>query len=236
MPTAVFVDAGFYLKRFPVVYPNKDSSDPAVVAKTLYEMALDHLTQRGGPERRVLYRIFVYDCPPLTKKAQWPISKAPLDFSRTDTATLRLQFHEELKRLRKVALRLGRLQDLKTWRLKPQAMRNLLNGKRSFDQLTDHDFVYDVSQKGTDMKIGIDIASISLKKQADQMVLISGDADFVPAEKLARREGIDFLLDPMWGQISDDLIEHIDGLNSTCPRPSSYTSRDPAAALPAPGR
>lgn len=219
MPTAVFVDAGFYLKRFPVVYPNKDSNDPAVVAKTLYEMALDHLTQRGSSERRTLYRIFVYDCPPLMKKVHLPRSRAPLDFSRTDIAGFRLQFHEELKRVRKVALRLGRLQDRKAWRLGTGAMRDLLRGERMFDQLIDQDFVYDVSQKGTDMKIGIDIASISLKKQADQMVLISGDADFVPAAKLARREGIDFLLDPMWSQISDDLMEHIDGLHSTCPRP-----------------
>jgi uncharacterized LabA/DUF88 family protein len=30
-----------------------------------------------------------------------------------------------------------------------------------------------------------------------QIVLISGDEDFVPALKLARREGIDFILDPM---------------------------------------
>ena len=51
------------------------------------------------------------------------------------------------------------------------------------------------------------------------MVLISGDSDFVPAAKLARREGIDFVLDPMWSTIRPDLHEHIDGLKSVCPRP-----------------
>lgn len=41
--------------------------------------------------------------------------------------------------------------------------------------------------------------------------MISGDSDFVPAAKLARRAGIDFLLDPMWSeQISDSLSEHIE--------------------------
>ena len=64
------------------------------------------------------------------------------------------------------------------------------------------------------MKIGIDIASLSYKHQVDQIILISGDSDFVPAAKLARREGIDFILDPMWGNIRDELIEHIDGLKS----------------------
>lgn len=64
------------------------------------------------------------------------------------------------------------------------------------------------------MKIGIDIASITYKKQVDQIILIAGDSDFVPAAKMARREGIDFILDPMWSNIKDDLFEHIDGLKS----------------------
>ena len=225
MPTAIFVDAGFFLKRFPVVYPSKDQNDAAVVARTLHEMALNHLTQKGDAERRDLYRIFVYDCPPIMKKAERPVSRSPLDFSRTATATFRLTFHDELKRLRKVALRLGRLQDRRTWRLKPNAMRALLRKEKQFSDLTDNDFAYDAIQKGTDMMIGIDIASVAYKKQSDQFVLVAGDADFVPAAKLARREGIDFVLDPMWNPIADDLNEHVDGLRSTCPKP--------AASLPA---
>lgn len=34
-------------------------------------------------------------------------------------------------------------------------------------------------------------------------------------DKLARREGIDFILDPLYSPIKDDLFEHIDGLK-TC--------------------
>lgn len=64
------------------------------------------------------------------------------------------------------------------------------------------------------MRIGIDITSITLKKQAKTIVLISGDADFVPAAKLARREGVEFVLDPMGHGINDDLFEHIDGLQT----------------------
>lgn len=64
------------------------------------------------------------------------------------------------------------------------------------------------------MKIGIDIASLAYKKQIDQIILISGDSDFVPAAKLARREGIDFILDPLWASIKPNLHEHIDGLRS----------------------
>lgn len=63
-------------------------------------------------------------------------------------------------------------------------------------------------------ELGVDIASLAYKKQVDQMILIAGDSDFVPAAKLARREGIDFILDPMWADIKSDLFEHIDGLKS----------------------
>lgn len=219
MPTAIFVDAGFFLKRFPKIYHTKDTSDPCVAARTLHEMALGHLSQRDGAEQRDLYRIFVYDCPPLTKKAELPISGKAIDFSETDTAKFRLAFHNELKCLRKVALRLGRLQDTKNWRLKAPVLRAILRGQCLLGTLTDADFVYDVRQKGTDMRIGLDIASVAYKKQVDQLVLISADADFVPSAKLARREGIDFILDPMWAPIAPDLNEHVDGLRSTCPRP-----------------
>ena len=221
MPTAIFVDAGFFLKRFRRVYRHLDAQDPVLVARTLHGMALDHLTQKGDAERKDLYRIFVYDCSPLEKKAHLAISKKPIDFSTTDTAMFRNNFHSELKALRKVALRLGRLQDSRSWRLKPSVLGDLLKGLRDFSSLTDFDFAYDVRQKGTDMKIGLDIASVAYKNQVDQIVLVAGDADFVPAAKLARREGIDFILDPMWSTISDDLHEHVDGLRSTSPRPPS---------------
>ena len=65
----------------------------------------------------------------------------------------------------------------------------------------------------------------AFKKQVDQIVLIAGDADFVPAAKQARREGIDFILDPMWQPIPPNLNEHIDGLRSTCPQPQRRASR-----------
>jgi uncharacterized LabA/DUF88 family protein len=65
------------------------------------------------------------------------------------------------------------------------------------------------------MKIGVDIASLALKRFVDRIVLISGDSDFVPAAKLARREGIDFILDPMGADVEPSLFEHIDGLESS---------------------
>lgn len=52
----------------------------------------------------------------------------------------------------------------------------------------------------------------------------AGDSDFVPAAKLARREGVEFILDPMWRSVRPDLFEHIDGLQSGLPRPKEPNS------------
>lgn len=95
----------------------------------------------------------------------------------------------------------------------------MLRGKRRVEDLSPEDVLPAVRQKGVDMRIGIDISSLALKRQVDQIVLFAGDADFVPAAKLARREGIDFVLDPMWRSIPPGLIEHIDGMRSVCPKP-----------------
>jgi uncharacterized LabA/DUF88 family protein len=85
--------------------------------------------------------------------------------------------------------------------------------------IQDHEIQLQLLQKGVDMRIGIDIVSISLKRQADTIVLIAGDSDFVPAAKLARREGMEFILDPLWQNVNADLFEHIDGLQSGFTRP-----------------
>ncbi len=128
-------------------------------------------------------------------------------------------FHNELRKLRKVALRFGRLADFGRWEIHPGPLKRLLKRQISVNELQERDLFYSVQQKGVDMRIGLDIASLAFKRQVDQIVLFAGDSDFVPAAKLARREGIDFILDPMWRAVSSDLHEHIDGLRSTCPKP-----------------
>lgn len=198
-----------------------------MISEKIYETALRHLDQKvaGKQIRKDLYRVFAYDCPPLAKKVHYPVSKKSLDFSRTQDAIFRNNLHIELVKLRKVALRLGRLSDHSHWRLHPDATKDLLKMKRTLSDITDEDFQYEAKQKGVDIRIGIDICSLALKHQVDQIVLISGDADFVPAGKLARREGVDFVLDPMWSNIGSDLTEHIDGLRSTCPRPAKVDAK-----------
>ena len=142
-----------------------------------------------------------------------------IDFSKTKTATFRLELHNQLKQTRNLALRLGVLDERNSrWKIKdPKKERKYIAGKLT-EKLIESDIVYHAPQKNVDMKIGLDIASISYKRLADKIVLISGDSDFVPAAKLARREGIEFILDPMRTEIKPDLQEHIDGLNTTLPK------------------
>ncbi len=218
MPTAILIDGGFLLRRFRACYPGKDSTSPQVVAKTVFELALGHLEEKS--HRHDLYRIFFYDCPPLQKLAHFPITRKSVNFAKTPQAIFRLALHDELRKLRKVALRLGHLMDNSEWKLKEGRLKQLLGGTLQFDALQDGDFEYVAAQKGVDMRIGLDIASLCFKKQVDQIVLVAGDSDFVPAAKLARREGTDFILDPMWHPVHPSLHEHVDGVRSTCPNPA----------------
>lgn len=213
--TAILVDGGFFLKRYRSINKiNKiKKMDPIKTANDLWEMCLKHLTQAKN-EKYNLYRIFYYDCLPYDKKQHNPVTGKAIDFKKTEQYKFQVEFLEELKKKRKVALRLGVLEDRKRWIIKPSVTKSLLNKSFNIDDLTDEDVQFDFIQKRVDIKIGLDIASITLKKQVNQIILISGDSDFVPAAKLARREGIDFLLDPMWNPIKPHLFEHIDGLSS----------------------
>ena len=216
MPTAVLVDGDFFIKRYRYL---RGSQLPGKAAVDLHWMCCQHLKDKKSTDRRTLYRIFFYDCPPLTKSVQNPVTKRAYRFADTPTAVWRFAFHEELKKLRKVALRLGYLNErMGQWIIKPEVLKMLLQGTKSLAELTESDLRYDVKQMGVDMRIGLDIASMSYKRQVDQIVLVAGDSDFVPAAKLARREGVDFILDPMWASIRSDLHEHIDGLRSVFPK------------------
>jgi uncharacterized LabA/DUF88 family protein len=220
---AILVDGGFFLKRYRSINKIKNL-DPQKTAKDLWEMCLKHLTQANN-EVYDLYRIFYYDCSPYSKKQHNPLTGRSVDFSKTQQFDFQTNLFQELKKKRKVALRLGKLEDRKRWIIRPTRTKDLLLKKIKIDDLHEDDVQFDFSQKMVDIKIGLDIASITLKNQVDQIILVSGDSDFVPAAKLARREGVDFILDPMWNPIKPHLFEHIDGLVSKIRRPVNSNNK-----------
>jgi len=235
--TAVLIDGAYFIKRFRSIEP-QNAHNAVRAAEFAFSCALAHLTQRNGQNKEAslradLYRIFFYDCEPVEKKMHNPITNKSVDFSKSEEAIFRRALHEELRKKRKVALRLGQLSTDANWTLKPGVIQQILKKEITFDELSENSVVINVRQKGVDMRIGIDITSIALKKQATQIVLVAGDADFVPAAKLARREGVDFVLDPMWNnRVPTSLNEHVDGIRSTCPRPPSRSLAPAADAAP----
>lgn len=212
--TAILVDGAFYRKRAFTLLGDKS---PAERAKELSTYCHRHIVDEK--EGASLYRVFYYDCPPSTKNVYHPLLKRTIDLGKTDDYIWATEFFKELKHQRKFALRLGRLAEEQAYfNIKPQVMRKLLSGSMTIEHLSEKDFSLSISQKGVDMRIGVDISSLAYKKQVERIILISGDSDFVPAAKQARREGIDFILDPMRAPVKDDLYEHIDGIRTKAPK------------------
>lgn len=208
--TAILVDGGFYRKRASFLAGQKSALDRA---DELYRYCLRHLSDKYNDT--YLYRIFYYDCPPLDSSIYNPITKKVINLKSSETYKWTVDFYNALKTKRKIALRMGKRDENRTYySIKQETIKKLLSGKIKVEALTEKDLQLQAGQKGVDMRIGLDISSMAFKKQVDRIILISGDSDFVPAAKQARREGVDFILDPLDQAISSDLLEHIDGKQS----------------------
>ena len=211
LKVAILVDGGFYRRRAYSVFGDLS---PEQRANELDTYCRRHLSEtiNGVLHEHDLYRIFYYDCAPLNKTIFNPITKKNVELSETNVYSWTKIFLTELKKKRKFAVRLGELADSGIgYYIPPAKTKDLILGKTSINDLQTNDLSLNVVQKGVDMRIGLDIASMAYKRQVSQIVLISGDSDFVPAAKLARREGIDFILDPLGYGVGEKLIEHIDG-------------------------
>lgn len=209
---AILVDGGYYTRRAKTLWGDRS---PEESAEILHRYCIQHLHHRenGVPVRDQLYRIFYYDCPPMDRNVYHPLLKRDRCMKKEPLYAWMIAFQEELRSKRKLALRLGRLSDNDIgYSLTLDTVKKLCGGTLTVEELTEKNFSLNVRQKGVDMRIGIDIASMSYKKQVSKMILIAGDSDFVPAAKLARREGVDFILNPMGCAIHSDLNEHIDGI------------------------
>ena len=237
--TAILIDGGYFLKRLPSVRRDINRSDADEVARAVNQLVRGHLNQLNemycAPNvYQLLYRTFYYDATPYANKLHTPVRKRLIDYARSDIAIFRRRLFDALRRQPNLALRLGQVEkpSKSSWIMKQGAQKRILNGSMQVGDLEDSDFVPDLYQKGVDMRIGLDIATITLNKQADVIVLVSGDSDFVSAAKLARRNGVTFVLDPLWQNVSPDLLEHIDGLRSGFYRPQNDLPNSDSEAYP----
>jgi uncharacterized LabA/DUF88 family protein len=204
-----------------------------------------------------VYRLFYYDAHPYDGVPHHPLHNKQIKFGETDEANFRRALFDEIKKKRKFALRLGTVINEGYWTPYNRHMKGLLKIKQHVDylaevaedptkhdpakslaaaaaldswkQLAPDDIALPLRQKGVDMRIGLDISTMTLKGQVDTIVLVTGDSDFVPAAKMARREGVEFILDPMWQSVNADLNEHVDGITSGFDRPGQGNPAIPPA-------
>ncbi len=161
-----------------------------------------------------LFRIYYYDAPPYTgKPAINPIDKSKITFSTHPTAKANQALIDSLELQEDFAVRRGEI-IVKGWKLGTAALRTLKKATPAQKKTTisAKALVPDMEQKGVDLRVGLDMATIALKRVVDTAVLVTGDSDFVPAMKLARTEGLKVYLKTMGHPVRRELKAHADYL------------------------
>lgn len=157
-------------------------------------------------EDEELFRIYVYHCPPFEGTERNPISHQPVHFKQSPTYATMSTLLRELSLKNNVAYRAGQI-SFDGWVIKKHAARDIAQTNR---QITETDFQPDLKQKRVDMKIGLDVAWLSSKRIVDRIILATGDSDFIPAMKFARREGVQIVLVSLDQKVKHELLVHAD--------------------------
>ena len=199
---AILIDGGFAKRKL-------GSAKMPAEAKNFSIMIEQIMTHEALRAHR-LHRVYYYDATPLTSSEKNPLSGETVNFGATAVVTSARKLFDDLARLPFVALRLGDL-SFNGWHVRPKALRREAGDAL---EITGKDLAPQIQQKGVDMRIGMDIAALTLKKQVQIIVLVSGDSDFVPAMKFARREGCQLFLCALGHHIKPSMLEHSDLLLS----------------------
>lgn len=198
MQYAILIDGGFAKRKLGSGVAQATAED----FQRLVEIVRD-LPELASHQ---LHRIYYYDSQPYLHSEEKPLNGGKVEFANQPIATRSKQLFEKLSRLPFFALRLGEL-SFSGWEVK-QKVLNKANS--DVVQIKHDDLKPQITQKGVDMRIGMDIAALTLKRQAQIIVLITGDSDFIPAMKFARREGAQLFLAPLRHRIRSELYEHSD--------------------------
>jgi len=194
---AMLIDAGFIRRKLGT--SRQPADEQAIVALT------EAIQQHPCLDGMRLHRIYYYDARPLETSADIPLGGGHIDFGTTETATRNRELQAGLHRRPYFALRYGELAH-EGWQLRPGVLRR--PGPRT--DVTSADIKPAIRQKGVDMRIGLDIAALTLKKQVQLIVLVTADSDFIPAMKFARREGAQLVLITLGHGIKEGMREHAD--------------------------
>jgi uncharacterized LabA/DUF88 family protein len=208
--TALLIDGGWFSKGLGKILklPNGWPHAAQVVKNAQAVLQTDE----------ELFRIFYYDCEPFDREVTNPVDGSIKDYKLMPAYAARKRFFFDLGQTGFVALRRGELK-ARGWEFSSAYRQALIAGGAPVAP-TATDLYPNFEQKGVDMRIGIDVATLSLKKIVERIILFSGDTDMIPALKLARREGLQVFvvkLDP-W-PLKHNLIEDSDGVRVLTPKP-----------------
>lgn len=196
---AILIDGGFMTKRLSSTlkrYPTADDIQ-AEVARI-----------KGRPELagHDLLRVYFYDAPPATGVITNRIDGARLDLRASTRHREATALFDSLELRPDFALRMGETA-VHGWKLGPKAVDDIMQTPRV---PVAGDFVPAIEQKGVDLRIGLDIARLSLRQLVRTIVVVTGDSDLVPAFRFARREGLRVFLDVMGHGVKRELRAHAD--------------------------
>jgi uncharacterized LabA/DUF88 family protein len=127
------------------------------------------------PQTERLIRKLYYDCPQYRGVQRLPVSGGTKHFTASD------DWLHDLASRELFAVRRG-TPAFRGWI--PRAI------PIAGEALTDSDFKPGFEQKGVDMRIGLDIATMAAERRLDRILLVSADADLIPAMKHARKAGV----------------------------------------------
>jgi uncharacterized LabA/DUF88 family protein len=198
----ILLDGGFVKKKLQEVSGHFPTVDEVVVFSK-------SLMGHSDLPRKELFRVYWYDAPPLTRKVRNPIDGTEVDLSISPQAKQNLSLLDSLEMQEDFAVRRGAL-SCSGWKLGLGALKRMKNTKNY--QVGPKDIVPNIQQKGVDMRIGLDISWIALNKVAQSVVLVTGDSDFVPVMKFARKEGMRVYLAHMGHSTHQLLRAHADRL------------------------
>lgn len=198
--TVILLDGGFVKKKLQ----ERSKSFPT----TAEFLALcQKIMTNDRLKSTVLFRVYYYDAPPLSGKSTNPVDGSRVDFSGTSQANQNRKLIDSLELEPDFAVRRGHLIQ-SGWKLGRIALKRIR--KSANKVIGARDLVPDIAQKGVDIKFCLDIASLALKRVADNLVLVTGDSDFVPVMKLARKEGMKVYLEAMGHGVRHELKAHAD--------------------------
>lgn len=182
---AILLDGGFFTKK---LYEQHSRFATAADVVALCSA----IRSRSELSDYELLRIYYYDAPPSDAAIRTPVTGDSRNLATTQRFRESQRLYDQLIMQPEFALRMGETRlSPNRWRLKPRTLSQLVAQPRA---LTDNDFVLDISQKGVDIRIGMDMARLALRNQVRAVVVVTGDSDFVPAFKFVRREGVEVLL------------------------------------------